>query len=222
MSESENKEGQLSTGLRWYAAILGFMLIGSAFFILYFSPVKFERELTDNGFLARSTNSSADVTTPFIAVLTAGVAVLLFALNGLRFAKFSAGGVTAEALDAQEKAKVFYKTDAADRPESTVTVPNKMSPEPTEVPTGYLEAADGKYAVYKLNELPFVVIVDALASWPTSETKPADLSGFEFATRKTGKGNHPWTLKFKGKKAIVVSYGGQGKSGPTVSSAQQS
>jgi len=55
------------------------------------------------------------------------------------------------------------------------------------------------------------VLTDALLKWPPDIKKPDDLSAFEFATRKTGKGNHPWTIKFKGRKAIIVSYGGYRK-----------
>jgi len=132
----------------------------------------------------------------------------------------SAAGVSAEAPDAAAVAKGYYGAPSEDRPRAEVTVQDKESPEPSEVPTGYLDAEDGRYAVYKLNELPISVITDALASWPEGDNKPEDLSSFEFATRKTGKGNHPWTIKFKGKKAVIVSYGGYGKVGATVAQTQ--
>lgn len=214
-SASESDQVELESWPRWCAATLGLILIGIAFFILYNPPDKFESEHTGNGSLARSTNSSIDVSTPFIAVFTAGFAVFLFALNGLRFTKVSAPGLTAEMVNPQKKAFEHFKLPADDRPESEVVL-DKMSPEPTEVPSSYLNAADGQYAVYKLTELPIAVITDALTSWPGNAAKPEDLSGFEFATRKTGKGNHPWMLKFKGARAIVVSYGGKSKTGSTV------
>lgn len=217
MSQPLPQQEELSGRQRCAGALLGLTLIGAAFLLLYWPPDAIERELNSGGALARMIYRSVDVTTPFIAVFAAGFAILIFALNGLRFAKISAGGVSAEAANTTAAASSFYRADVGDRPESKVTVSEKTSPEPKEVPTGYLEAPDGRYAVYKLSELPSSVVTDALAYWPQDEAKPDDLSSLEFATRRTGRGNHPWTLKFKGKKAVVVSYGGQGKSDPTVS-----
>jgi len=189
--------------------------------MLYCPPEKVSRELDGKGTVIKVLLESTDVTTPFLSIFLAGVALVVFGINGIRFAKITAAGVSAEAPDATAAATNYYKAPSEDRPQNEVKVEEKESPDPTDVPAGYLEAEDGgKYAVFKLNEVPSSVIADALASWPKDDSKPEDLSGFEFATRKTGKGNHPWTLKFKGKKAVIVSYGGFAKAGPTVSQTE--
>ena len=220
MSNSQLNNQELPNRLRCLSAVIGTAIIAGAIVLLFRPPERASRELDDTNTVVKVVLETADVTTPFLVVFLAGFALLVFAINGLRFAKISAAGVSAEAPDAATAAKGYYQAPSEDRPKTEVTVQDKDSPEPSEVPTDYLEAEDGKYAVYKLNELPTTVITDALASWPEGDTKPEDLSGFEFATRKAGKGNHPWTLKFKGKKAIVVSYGGQGKAKETVTRSQ--
>lgn len=216
MSNPQPHNQELPSWLRWISGLIGIALSIGAFALMFGPPEKAIRELDGKNNVVKIVLESTDVTTPFLAIFLAGFALLVFAINGLRFAKISAAGVSAEAPDAAAAAKGYYDAPSDERPKAEVTVQDKESPEPSEVPTGYLEAEDGKYAVYKLNELPTSVISDALASWPVGDTKPEDLGGFEFATRKTGKGNHPWTLKFKGKKAVVVSYGGYGKAGATV------
>lgn len=216
MSTSQPHNQELPGWLRWLSALIGIALSIGAFALLFCPPEKASRELDSKNNVVKIVLETIDVTTPFLAIFLAGFALLVFAINGLRFAKISAAGVSAEAPDAAAAAKGYYDAPSDERPKAEVTVQDKESPEPSEVPTGYLEAEDGRYAVYKLNELPTSVISDALAAWPEGDTKPEDLGSFEFATRKTGKGNHPWTLKFKGKKAVVVSYGGYGKAGATV------
>lgn len=219
MNSFQSNNQELPDWLRYLSAIVGAAIIFGAVALLFCPPERVSRELSGSNTVVKVVLETADVTTPFLVVFLAGFALLVFAINGLRFAKISAAGLSAEAPDAATAAKGYYEAPSEDRPKNEVTVQDKESPEPSEVPTGYLEAEDGKYAVYKLNELPMAVITDALALWPEGATKPEDLNSFEFATRKTGKGNHPWTIKFKGKKAVVVSYGGQGKGKATV--AQQ-
>ena len=216
MSATELNSQEIPDWIRCISAVFGLAMISGAFALLFSPPEKAVRELDGANAVVKTVLETADVTTPFLVIFLSGFALLVFAINGLRFAKISAAGLSAEVPDVAAAAKGYYEAPSEDRPSAEVTVEHKDSPEPSEVPTGYLEAEDGKYAVYKLNELPASVITDALASWPESDSKPEDLSSFEFATRKTGKGNHPWTLKFKGKKAVIVSYGGQGKAVATV------
>lgn len=221
MNTSARHNQDLPTWLRWLSSILGIGLSVGSLAMLYCPPEKVSRELDGKGTVIKVLLESTDVTTPFLSIFLAGMALVVFGINGIRFAKITAAGVSAEAPDATAAATTYYKAPSEDRPQTEVKVEEKESPDPTDVPTGYLEAEDGgKYAIYKLNEVPSSVISDALASWPKEDSKPEDLSGFEFATRKTGKGNHPWTLKFKGKKAVIVSYGGFAKLGATVSQTE--
>lgn len=195
------------------------VLIVLAFIVLYCPPSRSTVETNQNGTVIKTLEEMQDPTMPFLALFLGGLTVLAFTLNGLRFSKVSAGGVTAESAKAGKAAQEFYETPKEERAEEEVTVPDKDSPEPSESPISTTEQVDGRYAVYLLEAVPASVIGDALANWPDAN-KPDDLSSFEFATRKTGKGNHPWTIKFKGKKAITVSYGGQGKTDATVAATE--
>lgn len=215
-----NKQ-ELPNWLRLVSSFVGVVMIVSSFTLLFCPPGKDIRELDGNNNITKIVLKTSDVTTPFLAVFAAGFSLFIFGINGLRFAKIAAAGVSAEAPDAAAAAEGYYQTPNDERPKAEVTVQDKESPEPNEVPSGRLEAEDGRYAVFKLDELPASVITDAFVSWPEGDSKPEDLSSFEFATRKIGMGNHPWTLKFKGKKAVIVSYGGKGKAGATVAQTPQ-
>ena len=75
-------------------------------------------------------------------------------------------------------------------------------------------------SVFELKDVPLRVISDALNNWPANNPLPNNLAEFEFATRKQGKGNHPWILKFNGCKPVTISYGGRAKTGSTVGTHQ--
>lgn len=210
---------ELSKSQKCIGAIVATLLISSSFFILYFPPVKLTVETDRRGVTTKFVKEDIDSSTAFLALFVSGITVLSYALNGLRFSKISAAGVTAEAIKAGEAAQAFYDIPTEVREEEVVLVTDKESPEPKDSPVSYRDLPDGRYAIYTLETIPASVISDALAHWPEKE-RPDDLGFFEFATHKLGKGNNPWTIKFKGKSAVKVSYGGQGKTHPTVASTE--
>lgn len=216
MESTAIQNQELPGWIRWLTTFLGGCLMIGASGILYCPPTKFSKEF-DKGVVVKIILESSDITTPFLSIFLAGLALAVFGINGMRFAKITAAGVTAETSNPTTAASNFYKAPSEERPESEVTIDAKTSPEPNELPAGSLESNDGgKYAVYSLNQVPSSVIQDAFQNWPGEDRQPEDLSGFEFATRKTGRGNHPWTIKFKGRKAVTVKYGGHGKTSATV------
>lgn len=201
--------------LRWTMALSAIVIMILAVCLLYFPPQKSSSELDVQNSINKVVHETSDVTNPFLAIFLTNFALLVYAINGIRFAKLSAAGVTAEATDITENAKRFHDKPSEDRKQTSIEVKDKDSPQPIVETTRVLKANKDKYAVFKLDEIPSSVIIDAFNQWPENLDKPENFSSFEFATRKTGKGNHPWTLKFKDK-AVVVSYGGQGKKDSTV------
>ena len=175
-------------------------------------------ELDGSGQPVKTVSNHADVTTPFLAVFVAGVILILYAIHGRRFTRISAGDYTADSPSPETTAKEYYEQGMQSSEELRVDVANDPAPEPTEARSGVVTTNEGEFSVYALADVPTKVIRDALSQWPNTEL-PDDLGAFEFASRKSGKGIHPWTLKFRGKKPIVVSYGGRGKSNATVESS---
>jgi hypothetical protein len=72
------------------------------------------------------------------------------------------------------------------------------------------------YGVYEIAALPEDVIKDLLNNWPSEAGAKPTSYDFEWALRKRGPGNLPWIIKFRGRRTVRVSYGGQGKRAPTV------
>lgn len=75
---------------------------------------------------------------------------------------------------------------------------------------------DEREMKYALDLVPLHVMCDLLSNWPEDVAQPADLSAFEFAARRRGRGNHRWIIKFRGLEAIRVAYGGYEKKQATV------
>lgn len=152
-----------------------------------------------------------------------GAAMLFLGINGSRLSKLTVGAVTAETRSPEVKAA----DDTAKKNEKPkeVTPPEVEPPEeetqPTTNPEGKVILENTAMSVFSRDAVPERVLQDALDRWPMSSAKPKDLSQLEFAARKSGKGNHPWILKFTGFEPIKVSYGGQSKTAPTVQQGVQ-
>lgn len=216
---NQSRRDELTKRQRIVGSFIAAALIAISFLVLYNPPSKSKVETDGRRVILNLVKEDQDATTPFLALFLGGLGILAFTLNGLRFSKISAAGLSAESGDPAEAAEEFYETPKEDRAEAEVTVNDKESPEPSESPVTYVEQDDGRYAIYSLPAVPATVLSDAVSNWPGGNG-PDEITSFEFATRKTGKGNHPWTVKFKGKKAITVSYGGYGKTEPTVAPAE--
>lgn len=203
--------------LRISCGFFGVVFAFAAALVLYFPPNQVIMERDALGQTTKSTISSADSATPSVVLLAGGFALLVYGINGYRITKLTAGSIGAEtASTAGSKATEFYKEPAGGGPPLEVAGDSASAPEPTQPPAKILATATEDLAVYELADVPTTVIKDALDKWPLSETSPSNLGEFEFATRRRGQGNHPWTLKFRGKKPVVVSYGGQAKTAATV------
>lgn len=202
--------------LRFFCGIFALALALGAIVVVCNPPIRVHAEKDASGSLIKQSESPAELATPFTVVFVAASALLLYVINGYRITKLAAGGVAAEAVpSAGEKADQYFKTETPDTAIATKQVEDE-SPEPTEAPSKVVTANSESLAVFELADIPFSVIADAIRNWPTETPKPQNLAEFEFATRKQGKGNHPWIIKFNGCKPVKVSYGGRGKTESTV------
>lgn len=207
----------LRTSARWACCIAGLISVVSAFFVLFQPPSRSTVEWKEKGVFAKSSATSVDTSTPFTVLVVSGFALLIYGLNGYRIIRLSAAGITAEAASAAAKAEEFYGSTQQDVETLRIEQPGEVAPPPpTQPPATTIYDAGDDIAVYELKDVPFSVLRDALSSWPSLEKPPGDLRDFEFASRKRGKGNHPWTLKFRGHSPVLVSYGGHAKAGATV------
>ena len=201
---------------RWLCGLLGIAVMAMAIAAFWFPPVRITTEKDETQAIGKQVEQSADVATPFTVAFLASVALFAYGVNGYRLTKFSAGSIAAESeSQAGTEAETFFSNTT---PESSVETKyvEKPSPEPTESPVRVVERDGDSLAVFNLDDVPISVITDAVANWPEDTPQPNNLADFEFAARKRGKGNHPWTVKFNGSKAVKVSYGGHGKTGATV------
>jgi hypothetical protein len=177
-----------------------------------------KEERNESGVVVKSSMEPSDHKELSLLFTASSLVLFLWALNGLRLTKLTVGSVSAEAKPSEVKAAEEF----ADRGQSQkdVVVTDRAEEnlvEPTTEGEGTVVINDEAASVYSITTLPRYVLDDLFNHWPTEYEKPRDLSAFEFASKKKGKGNHPWTLKFKDLPALRVSYGGQGKESATVS-----
>ena len=166
-----------------------------------------------------SVDVSADPTSLILVLLGISALLLVIALNGRRLASLKLpGGIEATSLEQEKKAveqavasKVNLLSDATPAPSST----DAARPAPPDAsPSASVVVGGVDLGVYRLDAVPCAVLSDLL------KAKVSDLPrlfAVEFVARKSGRGNHPWLIKFRGDDRIwKVAYGGQGKDGPTV------
>lgn len=202
--------------LRFICGTSAVALAVGAIVVLCTPPIRVLTERDASGVVFKTSESSADMTTPFTVVFVAASGFLLYVINGYRITKLAAAGVEAVAApSAAERADKYVTTESPDAAVATNEVQNE-SPEPTEAPSKVVTANGDSYSVFELSDIPFTVIADAIGNWPDEAPKPNNLADFEFAMRKHGKGNHPWIIKFNGSPPVKVSYGGRAKTSSTV------
>ncbi len=180
-----------------------------------------------------------------MGALVVGFTLILYGLNGRVITHAGRDGVKSEsppplALDTAQKEEQRKHSPAAqdaaggnspltpDQCEAvsstaanlTVSGPDD-SPSPVAPPRSVIPGAEEDYGFYEVDGVPDSVVLASLRKWPpTMGTKPSRAT-FEWALRKRGQGNHPWLLKFRDRDVVRVSYGGQGKRGPTVQRADE-
>lgn len=216
---------KLGAWTRWIAGVFGFLLLILAIGLLYFPPTKITREIDGTGTITKITHTeNYDLTIPFSVMFVGGLAFVFFGVQGTYFNKFT---FSKDGLSVQNQVADYNNPDAvkenliedlkspkaaqeANEPTPTIDIEEKPAPlVSTTVTRRYIKGPDGQRLQYfTLNEVPPDVIQDVLNRWPLG--KGLDVRTFEYATRKPGKGNHKWTIKFQDKDPVNVSYGNTG------------
>ncbi|MBT9610552.1 MAG: hypothetical protein IV110_10965 [Aquabacterium sp.] len=197
----------------WASLILGMSCVAAI------KPIQLTSTETDStGKRTKVTTTEQARTEVAILLAAVGSVILFLGINGSKLSKLTVGSVTAETRTPEVKAAEATARDKT-KPQE-VTPPDADPPEeetqPTSTPEGKVILDNTALSVFSRDAVPERVLQDALDRWPTPDKKPTDLSLLEFAARKSGKGNHPWVLKFTGFEPVKVSYGGQRKTEPTV------
>lgn len=178
--------------------------------------IKEERDKSDA--VVKKTIEPSDHKELAILFATSGLVLFFWGLNGLRLTKLTVGSVSAETKPPEVKAAEEFAERGQPQKEVAVTDrPAENLVEPVTAEEGTVVINDEAESIYSITTVPRYVLDDLFKHWPSEYEQPKDLSAFEFASKKKGKGNHPWTLKFKDLPALRVSYGGQGKESATVS-----
>lgn len=216
---STSQPPMLGAAARWLLGVIGVALIGASALLVYMPPEPSTVERDSKDVQIKRVSAPTDLSSVFVTVVLAGAGLLLFAVNGYKFTRFSAAGVTADSESVAAEAKKQLSADAGDTPKIQIDRTSEPEPKPTQPPATTVDAQDEAYAVYTLIDVPAQVVQDALSGWPDEHRRPSTLAEFEFASRKRGKGNHAWQIKFRGSPPVVVTYGGFAKADPTVKPA---
>jgi hypothetical protein len=198
------------------SGFLGLLLVASAVAMAYFPPAPHTIKRDSKNLQISSTSTPSDTSTFTLGIMLSGIGLFLFSLNGYRFTRFSAAGVSAESGPIKERARQELTENIASA--EYIDIQDEEVPSATALPLARVKGKDGEYEIYSLASVPSRVIEDALNNWPSLEDKPTSTE-FQFASRKAGKGNHSWQLKFVGHPLMVLSYGGYSKKMPTVKEA---
>jgi hypothetical protein len=149
----------------------------------------------------------SDPTTFCVALLGAGVLMLLVAANGRKLLEVGSSGAKFDGpSDEQvsEDAAHSEQVKAKDEVHEPVVA---ATPERTFVRDGF------EFQVFDPESIPASILADVVNAKPEAVKTISDIA---YAFRKTGKGNHAWFIKTHGGATLQVSYGGQGKTEPTV------
>jgi len=202
-----------------FLSALAALVVGLYLALCPGKQVKEERD--EFGVVVKSSVEPSDHKELSLLFGASSLVLFFWGLNGLRLTKLTVGSVSAEAKPPEVKAaEEFAERGQAPKEVVVTDRPEENLVEPTTEGEGTVVINDEAASVYSITTLPRYVLDDLLKHWPTEYEKPKDLSAFEFASKKKGKGNHRWTLKFKDLPALKVSYGGQGKDSATVSVSQ--
>jgi len=176
------------------------------------------------------TNVSAEPTSVVLALIGIAVLLAILGLNGRRLANVKLpGGIEATALAEEKKAitaAVLANPSLLNETEQApVTGSSAQDSDPSttdSLPSETVKVGGVELGVYRLDDVPTTVVRDLLSTVVKEHRLPEHFA-LDFVARKLAKGNprnSMWLVKFRQDTKIwKVSYGGRGKSGPTVTVA---
>jgi hypothetical protein len=93
--------------------------------------------------------------------MLSGVGLFLFSLNGYRFTRFSAAGVSIEsgAISDKDRQELTENIASAEH----INIQDEEAPSVTSLPVTRITANNAEYEVYSLADIPSRVIDDALS-----------------------------------------------------------
>lgn len=200
----------LTVYARWFLGIVGLLATAVGVFLLWQPPIR-------NAFPPQCANAEcvapvhADMAVPATALITGGLLLLVLGVNGRVLLSFKFGGAEAGLADAQKDADVKAVLG------KVVEEPDIAAMDAAEDQGPPLQ--EGRARVVRIGEAellrvnPGQIPGRVLAALPPPLSTASDIS---WAARRTGRGNHPWYVKSKSERVFRISFGGQGKTEPTV------
>jgi hypothetical protein len=199
-------------------SVTGVMIIAAGI-LSYISPAKYKQFIPQCTTKDCVEEISSDPTTTALALFTLGSLFILLALNGRRLSNFKLpGGFEANTIAIEAESAKEALQDKSSVIRETAEAIQSDPPEELKktIPTTNIKIDGDEFGVFSLENTPTRLIMDILNDLKIKNNLPERLS-IDFIARKIGKGNHPWFLKLKSDDMIFkISYGGQGKIAPTI------
>ncbi len=215
--------GRQTMGRCWRAAIIlvSVVLMAASYMLAFQYASQKSTEWGQDGKITRITESPRNQTELAVLAASGALCCLIWGLSGVKISQFSAGPISMKAPSTEvgKAASRYSKTGQNPkevRLERSSAVSDVQEECPDTDPQTTVKIKGEDHRIYSLDSIPWRVLGDLFTNWPREYPIPRDLSTFEFAARKDGKGNHPWIIKFRDNPAYIVSYGGHGKSTSTV------
>ena len=203
----------LTCGERWSLGVIGLAMFGVAGCVLYWPPMHIVAPAQAES--GPTISVSSDPVNVILAMLAVATLFFFIAMNGRRVASVKLlGGVEVSAL--AEEAHAAERTLAPKIKElSDQETEEEPNSQPQATPSKTVQVDGVELGVYSLDAVPVRVLQDFLSD-DNAKNLPF-LFAVEFVAKRSGRGNYPWAIKFRGDERVwKVSYGGKSKTGATV------
>jgi hypothetical protein len=189
-----------------FLVLVGIVWIAGSAYLFVEPPRRTKTESPTSG-PASTTVVQAEPTTFSTAIFVAGAVLVIIAANGRKLVRVSKEGAE---FDAPTQDQVFDDAERVKAPIEETGAPPVTPARPEKT-----FAKDGcEYQVFEPQDVPLEVL-GAVSRGPGALAKT--VADIDYAFRRTGKGNNTWFLKTRSGETVGVSFGGQGKTQPTVS-----
>lgn len=213
MDGQDSNRSELTCCLRWLLGVLG-VIGGVAAGLLWYHPGcrTVIAPTCPNG--QATVPVSAEPTSLALLLTGTGLLLLLIAINGRKLVSLKLpGGIEATTSELEKKAlEKAVGTDAKKLKAIEGDAPDSSAPDA--IPSDKINLGGVELGLYKIDSVPTQVFRELLLK---ENIELPEKFSIEFVARKFGRGNHPWLVKFRENDwTWKVSFGGQGKSGATV------
>ena len=214
MDGQDSDRSEIKCCLRWLLGVLGVAGVVVAGVLWYYPGCRTVIAPTcPNGL--PTVRVSAEPTSLALLLTGTGLLLLLIAINGRKLVSLKLpGGIEATTSESEKKAlEKAVGPDAKKLKAIDEEAQDSSVVEPDAVPNDTIKLGGVDFGLYRTDAVPSQVFRELLAK---AAEIPEKFS-IEFVARKFGRGNHPWLVKFReDDRTWRVAFGGQGKSGATV------